>query len=132
MICGVGIDIVEIKRIKRAIERSGDAFINRIFTDKEIEYCKKQRNPYQHFAARFAAKESVLKAFGLGWNSMPWKTMEIVNDEFQKPRVILYGKFEELMKEKRVDKIHCSLSHFGEYAVAIVIAESHSGLKTSP
>lgn len=123
MIFGIGVDIVEIYRIQKAIENSGYRFINRIFTQKEQEYCKSQKNMFQHFAARFAAKEAVLKALKLGWNSVDWKTIEIEGNLSGEPQVILYGKTKEICQKKNIDRVFLSITHFGNYAVAFVVLE---------
>lgn len=124
MISGVGVDIIQVSRIKKAIENSGDGFINKVFTKGERECCRAKKNIYQYFAARFAGKEAVLKAFNLGWNSVDWKSIEIENDATGAPRVILHNGMKEICNEKYVDKIFLSLSHFGSYAIAFVLIES--------
>lgn len=121
MIKGIGVDIIEINRIKRAIENSGQPFLNKIFTKREIEYCEKQKNPNQHFAGRFAAKEAILKAFGLSWNSVDWKTIEIISGLSGEPIVKLHTKMKQLQKRKKIKKIFCSISHFNKYALSFVI-----------
>jgi len=119
LIQGIGVDIIKIERIKKAIERSGKGFIDRVFTIGEQNYCLSMKNKFQHFAVRFAAKEAVLKTFGLGWNSISWKSIEVVNDENGSPMVILHGK----IKTVSPGKMFISLSHFEEYAIAFVILE---------
>lgn len=119
MIEGIGIDIVEVPRIEKAVKRLGFTFLKRIFTDNEIKNSKKRKWPYQYLAARFATKEAVFKALNDGLNgSISWKNIEILNDKTGKPKVTLYGKARELQKKKKVDKIHVSVSHTKEYAVA--------------
>lgn len=113
MILGQGIDIVEVSRIASAIKRWGDDFLEHIFTDQEISYSKKRRYPDQHFAARFAAKEAVLKA--LGENApIHWTDIEIINQRNGKPICLLHSK--EFNK-----KIFISMSHTKHYAVASAI-----------
>lgn len=124
MISGIGVDIIQVNRIKKAIENSGDGFINKVFTKGEQECCREKKNIYQHLAARFAGKEAVLKAFNLGWSSVDWKSIEIENDATGAPRVILHNRMKEICDEKYVDKIFFSLSHFGSYAVAVVILQT--------
>ncbi len=119
-----GVDIIEVNRIKKAIEEMGDHFLNRIYTEKEIEYCKKSNEmQYQHFAARFAAKEAVFKALSEYINSredMLWKEIEIINEEGGKPKI----NIEKLKKHSlaNLDSIDISISHIKEYAVASVVA----------
>lgn len=124
MIKGIGVDIVEIDKIKKVDKRNKGKFIYKIFTPKEITYCKAQVNPYQHFAARFAAKEALLKSFGLGIISgVSLKDIEVKNGKNNKPYVNLSNKLLLLKKRKKIKNIHISLSHFNKYAIAFVIIE---------
>lgn len=113
-----GIDIIEVSRIKKAIETSNEAFIEKVFTKKEIEYCNsKVANKYEHFAARFAAKEACLKAISDLMESkfdISWKEIEIINLKNGKPTLKIYKDI------KDVESIDISLSHVKEYAVASV------------
>ncbi|HOW36306.1 MAG TPA: holo-ACP synthase [Candidatus Omnitrophota bacterium] len=113
MISGTGIDIIEIERIEKAIERWGDGFLTHVFTDNEIAYAKEHRFPAQHYAARFAAKEAVLKAFGDNAH-ISWKDIQITNDKNGKP-VCTYR--DKSFKKK----ILISISHTHVYAVASAI-----------
>ena len=116
MIIGTGIDIIEIERLQRAIDRWGDDFLKHIFNEEEIEYAKERKFPAQHYAARFAAKEAVYKAFGDN-KTLSWKDMTILNDENGKPYCRL--------KDKNFkDKILISISHSKNYAVANAIITS--------
>lgn len=116
---GIGVDITEVKRIQNLSLRYKE-FLNRVYTQREIEYCIKKRNKYQHLAARFAAKESVLKALGTGWSGkIDWTDVEVVNDQWGRPEVHTYGRVREIVKERKIKKILISLSHCREYAVAI-------------
>ncbi len=113
MILGSGIDIIEVERIKQAVKRWGNSFLRHVFTDEEIDYANQHRFPYQHFAARFAAKEAVLKAFGDNAH-ISWKDIRIMNDKFGKP-VCIY-------KDKKFKKeILISIAHTENYAVASAI-----------
>lgn len=120
-----GIDIIEIDRIKRSIETTGDKFLNRVYTKNEINYCENKKNQkYQHYAARFAAKEAVFKAISGMLDdkySINWKDIEIENDKQGKPSVKIYNQ--ELINEK-IKNIDLSLSHCKEYATAMVIVLS--------
>lgn len=115
-----GTDMIEIARIKEAIERSGEKFLNEIFTEREIEFCRsKNRAQYQHFAARFAAKEAIFKAISCYLENkydVTWKDVEIWNEENGRPKV----KF----LKKKLEKItmDISMSHCKDYAIANVIA----------
>ncbi|HHW47194.1 MAG TPA: holo-ACP synthase [Clostridiaceae bacterium] len=124
ILCGV--DVVEVERIKRALEKDGNSFKNKVFTDKEIEYCeKKNSTKYQCYAARFAAKEAVSKAFGTGIsNGLSWKDIEVINDPLGKPGVVLSGKGKELYEKLGAVSISISLSHEKEYAVACAVIET--------
>lgn len=115
-----GTDIIEIKRIKEAIEELGDKFTQKIYTETEIDYCENKKNQkYQHYAVRFAAKEAVFKAISSKINNkyeIDWKNIEIINDNHGRPNVKIY------LKELETLKIDISLSHCKEYAVANVIS----------
>lgn len=116
-----GTDIIEINRIKNSIEELGESFKNKIFTEKEIEYCESRRNAkYQHYAGRFAAKEAIFKAVSELLNNkfeISWKDGEILNDENGKPRVTIKSN----TLEEKIENIDISISHCKEYAVANVI-----------
>ncbi|HCJ67071.1 MAG TPA: holo-[acyl-carrier-protein] synthase [Elusimicrobia bacterium] len=107
---GLGVDIVEIKRI-RSIAKKRGSFLNRVFTDEEIRYCQRKKDSWQHFAVRFAAKEAVWKA--LGKLGLRLKNISVTNRPSGKPEVILNGKINR--------NIHLSLSHCKDYAVAQAI-----------
>jgi len=110
MIIGTGVDITEVKRLRQAVEKWGDAFVNRIFTRIELENAKTRGSFYQHLAGRFAAKEAVFKA--LGNKNLSWKDMEILNDRDGRPRCTITRS-----KAKNL-KVHISISHVKNYAVA--------------
>ena len=115
---GIGIDITEVSRIKSLAEQH-EQFLARVYTEREITYCNRKKNKYQHFAARFAAKESVLKALGVGWaKEIKWTDIEVVNDPNGKPRINTYGAVKRLMDKKGVKEILVSLSHISLYAIA--------------
>ncbi|MFP4176718.1 MAG: holo-ACP synthase [Candidatus Brocadiia bacterium] len=125
MIAGVGVDIMEVERIRSAITRLGDAFVQRIYLPDEADYCRKGAHPYQRFATRFAAKEAVLKALGVGWQKGTSFTDVVVsNDELGAPSVSLEGKSLEIAERNDIHTIHLSLSHDHNYAVAQAVAES--------
>lgn len=118
MIEGFGVDIVEVKRIKAAVRKFGTRFLNRIYTKRELAYCRSKGAPEEHLAARFAAKEAVYKAFGGdGKNPIAWTDVEIINDRNGKPVVILKGAAKRLMSKRKVKKAVVSLSHAKNYAV---------------
>ena len=123
-----GIDIIEVDRIKKAIEELGDSFLNRIFTEQEILYCNKSNvMKYQHFAARFAVKEAVFKAISEYISSREdtlWKDIEVINLESGKPQVNvdkLIKKITNTTKNINIEDIDVSISHIKEFAVASAV-----------
>ena len=124
MIQGIGVDIIEIKRIQSSIEQFGDKFLSKIFTDSEIAYCRARKNPVQHFAARFAAKEAVSKALATGWaGEFEWKNVEVTNELSGKPNVLLHGSTATALAKSVV---HLSLSHSDMSVVAFAVIEHAS------
>jgi holo-[acyl-carrier protein] synthase len=121
ILCGV--DIIEIDRIKKSFERSGPAFRDKVFTEKEIEYCEdKKVVKYNSYAARFAAKEAISKAFGTGISKgISWKNIEIFNNEQGMPYVTLSGGAKDFFNEIGATDISLSLSHCENYAVAYAV-----------
>ena len=116
-----GTDLIETKRIKQAVVRWKEPFLRRIFTLREIEYSMKRKFYFEHLAARFAAKEAVLKGFGDGFTVSNLKDVEIINDVHGRPNVILSGHMEKLRKEKNINTITISMSHTCDYAQAMAI-----------
>jgi len=115
----IGIDIIEVTRIKNAIEQFGERFLCKIYTQDEINFCTRRKNKYQSFASRFAAKEAVMKALGTGHaHGVKFTDIEIVDDEKSAPHVNLYGKALEYAKGR---KPVVSLSHIKDYAIAVCI-----------
>jgi holo-[acyl-carrier protein] synthase len=124
LIFGIGIDLVEVDRLRSSAIKFGDKFLNRIFTENEIKYCQTKFNSYQHYAVRFAAKEALLKAIGTGLRSgMTWHQIEIVNDTQAKPSIITYGECQKFLQKLEIKKIELSLSHTKDHGVAVVILE---------
>ncbi|MCP2728315.1 holo-ACP synthase [Limnofasciculus baicalensis] len=122
-IIGHGIDIVEIKRIKEIIERFGNRFETRCFTEKEYLVAGTGVNRIQYLAGRFAAKEAVLKALGTGWSQgISWTDIEIERLSTGRPLVVLYGRCQEIASELGVAMWFLSISHTNSYAVASAIA----------
>lgn len=121
----VGIDIIEVDRIKQSIEELGDNFLNKIYTDKEITYCEsKNKNKYQHYAARFATKEAVFKAVSTLLSdkyTISWKNIETINDQTGKPNIKFIELPSQVEKElSKINSIDMSISHIKEYAIANV------------
>jgi holo-[acyl-carrier protein] synthase len=123
-IVGTGIDIVECLRIAQMIERHGELFIARVYTDAEIEYCTARKAATQHYSGRWAAKEAVLKALGTGWRrGISWRDIEIRNDRKGAPTVNLRAGARDVMEKAGIRKLHVSISHCRSFAVAHVVAE---------
>lgn len=115
----IGVDIIEIDRIDRMLKKYPN-FRSRIFTEREISYCEQKKYPAQHYAARFAAKESIMKTLGTGWaENIRWRDLEIVESPFGKPGVNLYGQAQAVSEKQGVKEIKVSLSHCKTYAVAV-------------
>ena len=125
MIVGIGVDIVEVDRIRRIVARHGDRFVRRVFSDREAEYCRSCVHSEQRFAARFAAKEAVLKALGVGWqDGVSFCDVEVCTNELGAPTVQLSGRALELSRRLGATRFFVSLSHDARYAVAQVVAEA--------
>ncbi|MEX0978809.1 MAG: holo-ACP synthase [Pirellulales bacterium] len=123
-IIGIGTDIIECLRIAQMIERHGDLFINRVYTPLEIQYCQSRRLATQHYAARWAGKEAVLKALGTGWRKgISWRDIEIRNDPGGRPTVALRGGVRDVVEQLGIIDMHISLSHCRSHATAYAIAE---------
>lgn len=120
MVFGIGIDIIEIDRIKSSIEKYGDHFLNKIYTETELNYCMSKGNRYQHLAARFAAKEAVFKALTTGWSrDVGWQDIEIYNEPNGMPQVKLKGDLESFLTDGKNLKI--SMSHSRDYVTCVAI-----------
>ncbi|MCP5118668.1 MAG: holo-ACP synthase [bacterium] len=125
MIVGTGIDIAEVDRIERAIQRHGRRFIERIYTPTEIRYVERKANRFERFAARFAAKEAGMKAIGTGWrHGVRWQDFEVVNLPTGRPTLRLHGKAAEFASQLGVKSISLSLTHTAASAMAFVILEN--------
>jgi holo-[acyl-carrier protein] synthase len=127
MIIGIGIDLVKIDRIDKA-GKNHTGFLERVFTDREREYCSRQKFPAQHYAGRFAAKEAVLKAIGTGWSAgVKWTDMEVLHGDGGGPIVNVSGRVKDLMDLKGVKQVLLSYSHDEGYAVAHVVLVGSAG-----
>ena len=115
-----GVDIIEIPRVRLVLARYGQRFLERIFTEGEIGYC---RGRAPNLAARFAAKEATMKALGTGVRGVGWKDIEVARRESGAPHILLHGRAEKRAQRLGVEEISLSLSHSQEYAVAFVVAE---------
>ncbi len=122
MIYGVGIDLVKIERMKEVVEKWGQRFLERVFTEDEISYCYEKKNPYLSLSVRFAAKEALIKAIGSA-GPVALTDIEVINVDTGKPFLKINGRLEVFLKEKSIRKAHLSLSHEHEYGVACVVLE---------
>jgi len=122
MILGLGIDLVHIPRVEKAVNRWGERFLSRVFTSEECSYCLKHKLPAQGFALRFAAKEACSKALGTGMRlGVTWRQMAIAHEPSGKPVLRLSGSALKKATGMGAGAWHVSLSHEGEYATAVVI-----------
>ena len=123
-ILGIGTDITECLRIAQMIERHGELFISRVYTEHEIGYCSTRKAATQHYAGRWAAKEAVLKAIGTGWRrGISWRDIEVRNLASGAPTIYLRGGAMDVAEEAGIEKMHISISHARSHAVAYAIAE---------
>lgn len=124
MIYGIGIDIVNIERLGRALERWGERFRTRVFTGEELLFCDKKAKPLPHLAARLAAKEAFLKAMGMGiFQGIGLRDIEVTNDPTGRPHLFVYGEAERLCNMRGISRIFVSLAHEVDYAIAAVLLE---------
>ncbi len=122
-ILGIGTDIVECLRIRRMIERHGELFLTRVFTERELRYCQRSRHATEHFAGRWAAKEAVLKCLGTGWSKgLCWTDIEVANDPAGKPAVRLYAATLDHARGLGIRDVLISISHCRAYAMAYALA----------
>jgi holo-[acyl-carrier protein] synthase len=120
---GIGIDVVEVERIESSMAEFGERFAVKIFTAKERAYCDSQKRPAIHYAARFAAKEAVAKAFGTGiGRDLGWLDMEIVRKDTGEPEVVLSGAGKDFAERQRIREVKISLTHAQHYAAANAVA----------
>ncbi len=125
MIVGTGIDIAEVPRIAASIERFGDRFLRRVFTEGEIRYCESKANRAERYAARFAAKEAAMKALGTGWNNgVRWRDVEVCRQPGGRPTITFHGTAAEFAAKLGAARVALSLTHTAELAMAQVILES--------
>ncbi len=121
MIVGTGVDIIEVDRVKKALEAWGSRFLNRVFTQRELDYANTKKFSHESLAARFACKESVLKAFGDTRIGIQLKNIEVLNDSKGKPEIVLHGEAKEFALKNHLDNIIVSMSHTANYAVSNAI-----------
>src|SRR6202522_692714 len=125
MIVGTGVDIAEVTRIRESIERFGERFLRRIFTDGEIAYCERKPGRFESYAARFAAKEAGMKALGTGWSrGVRWRDIEVVRPKGQRRTFKFHGEAAAIAAKLGTKNIALSITHTSEQALAHVILES--------
>lgn len=129
MIVAVGVDHAEVERIRRAVDHPswGQRFRRRVFTDAEIEYCERRKRYAESFAARFAAKEAVMKALGTGMRGVSWQEIEVYRERNQAPTVRLSGRAAMRATALGIERWHLALTHTEELATAFVVAERADG-----
>ena len=124
MILGTGVDIAEVPRIRQSIERYGERFLRRIYTDGEIQYCESKASRFESYAARFAAKEAGMKALGTGWNhGVRWRDIEVVRPKGERPTIQFHGQAAAIADKLGTKNVALSLTHTREEALAHVILE---------
>lgn len=125
MVVGVGVDVVEVERVRILLARHGRAFLRRVFTAREVSWCSRRARPEVHYAARFAAKEAVLKALGTGWaEGLAFTQVEVRRARSGAPSVVLTGAARARAKKTGATRLHLSLSHDAGVAIAFVLAEA--------
>jgi holo-[acyl-carrier protein] synthase len=116
---GVGVDLAQMSRLRRVVERWDERFLRRVFTEDEIAYCRRRRDPIPHLAARFAAKEATLKALGTGLSmGVKWRELEVRRERGEAPTMVLTGRTRALARAKGASRVLLSLTHDGDYAMA--------------
>ena len=125
MILGTGLDVAEVDRIRNAIGRRGQRFVERIYTRAEIDYVERKANRFERYAGRFAAKEAGMKAIGTGWRrGVRWRDFEVVNLPSGRPTLRLHGAAARVAQKLGVKSISLSLTHTAEHGMAFVILEN--------
>ena len=135
MVIGVGVDIIEVPRVQKAIEnpRTGHRFRKRVYTTGEINYCEGIKRKHESYAGRFAAKEAVMKSLGVGWGSrVGWLDIEVCSARSGEPRINLHNKASTRAKRLGIHSFSLSLTHTDKYAIAYVIAEGDGNVSPAP
>jgi holo-[acyl-carrier protein] synthase len=123
VIVGIGTDIIEVVRIGKMIERHGEVFLNRVYTDDEIRYCQRRKQYTQHYAGRWAAKEAVMKTLGTGFSrGVGWRDIEVRSNPSGQPSIVLRGGAREIATQAGISDVLISVSHCRAYATATAIA----------
>lgn len=122
ILVGIGADLIEVERVRGVLERQGERFIARVFTDEERAYCAGMAHPYKHYAARFAAKEAVSKCFGTGIGAeLGWRSVSVYHGERHQPLVRLDEKGQALLRQVGATHVHLTLSHTEAMAMAVAV-----------
>lgn len=125
-IVGLGTDIVEIVRIGRMIERHGEQFLRRVYTEGEIRYCQRRKECYPHFAGRWAAKEAVMKTLGTGWTrGVGWQDIEVCSAKNGQPSIAIHGGARDYAAGLGIDEVLITISHCRAYATATAVAVAY-------
>lgn len=123
MIVAIGTDLVAIARFERVLQERPERFVTRVFTESERSYCESKPNPAESYAARFAAKEAILKCLGTGWaRGLGFQDIEVVRDELGAVAATLHGVAAERAKELGIAQVHVSISHAEDHALAFAVA----------
>jgi holo-[acyl-carrier protein] synthase len=122
-----GIDLVDFPRIEQMVQRHGDRFLNRVFTEAEQKYAQQNKNNIEKLAGRFAAKEAVLKLMGTGWaGKIAWTDIEIINNPQGQPQVTLTGEVKKIAEQLRITYVSISITHTANFAIASAVALADS------
>ncbi|MDP6538415.1 MAG: holo-ACP synthase [Planctomycetota bacterium] len=123
-IVSIGTDLVAVDRVSEAIERRGERFLRRVFTDGERAFCEAKARPATHYAGRFAVKEAVMKALGTGWTGgVRWAEIEVVRPGNEAPTLVLHGETARIAEELGIARVWISISHDRDLALAMAVAE---------
>ena len=127
MIIGIGIDLCDTERMRSMVDRYGDRFLRRLFTDEELRRCRNRRRLHECLAGRFAAKEAAVKALGTGLShGIAWRDVELVGGEAQRPSIQFHRAARRVADYLRVETVHVSITHDGGAAAAVVVLESRN------
>ena len=123
MIVSLGNDLVQLSELRAVLERRGERFLDRILTSAEKAYCQRKHAMLESVAARFAAKEAVMKCLGTGWSQgVSWREIEVVRERGGPPRIALHGRTAEVARQRGIGRILITLTHTGDYAEAVALA----------
>ena len=124
-VVGIGVDIVEVERVAKVIAQHGDRFLTRVFTPREVAYCRSRKRKNEHFAARWAAKEAAVKALRAAFEgAVSWRDVEVATADMGEPTLKLRGGAAQLAKKQGIERLHLTISHVTALAVACVVAET--------